>query len=207
MKTTVVAGIGFAGVGVVAALTALAGCAGQDPVAEEHIAQVGEELWLSGASYDPPSGFAPTQCTVTNPSTGETLTMHCCPDWQSGRRHMAMIGGNPASNVFKCARLATDFVSTLPVEMHNGTRVKDGVTFLACPSRYVMVGLHAALGRVACARAPGALVVEQVNGPPSATTDWSGMHVCPPANPNPSYFGYAMAGINLSQNKFLCVSN
>jgi hypothetical protein len=144
---------------------------------------------LGNVLYDPPSGSAPTQCTV-RASDGTWTSMHCCP---SG---YAMIGARVDSNVFKCAQLFDT----------SGSRTADKWTqrnnMHACPFGSVMVGLRNDQNVLACQTLPSnPIISEQID---YGTNDNWPMHVC---NPDGTNAYSTLTGIRADQNRFSCGKN
>ena len=130
---------------VVSVATLLGACQGTEDLPDE-VEVVMSPLTLNDSRTDP--GTNPTVCTVGG------ITMHCCPEWQSGHLHYVMIGVNLAANSFKCARLVNEpggMHQLAPTLNQANTNILDqGYTFQAACNSGVMVGLHWDLKRVAC---------------------------------------------------------
>jgi len=201
---------------VLSAIAMVVGCGAENGQSSaDNVGEVSQAVQLGDAVYDGP--MAPTLCTVRDPTNGEVMRTHCCPDWETGKWHSFMIGANVGQNVWRCARIPFTNVSSLPVELSKGVvRSKNGVQFLTCPGGMGMVGLSydtdpladRTLRRVVCARL-------SARPPLAESTDFNGldpsipMHVCSPfvAGSGPFNAGL-MTGISttLSQNVLLCAS-
>jgi hypothetical protein len=184
-----------------AAFSVSCGTADEPPLAEE-VDVVMDPLQLYQAQNDPVfSGGSPTVCTIGG------VTMHCCPNWQTGNNHYVMIGVNLATNTFRCARLDDYWPHREPVTLAPaGATQYQSVTFdPACPGG-AMVGLHWDQKRVACAKVSGRHgeglhpFVDYNPGPP-------GMKFCEDFSGSTSA-GRVMAGIRRNDpSTFLCLQH
>lgn len=177
------------------------GASQEDPPLPEQVDVDTQNLELYEAANDPTLGGPVTVCNVGG------VSMHCCPNWQTGKTHYVMVGLNLSTNTFRCARLINSSTNMGQVTLAPaGTyQLQDGTKFLpACPSGQAMVGLHWDLKRAACTSVnPGNFgLVGYVD---ITQPDATGMKYCQPAFGGSTTAGSLMNGIaeNYPNRKFL----
>lgn len=134
--------------GALSAMLLPAGCQPSDGAQDVDVVDVSAtSLTLNEERLDPPAGGSVTACTIGG------VTMHCCPEWQTGRLHYVMIGMNLSTNTFRCARLPNFSGNSAEVTLApQGSTFQDSREFNpVCPGTKAMVGYHFGLKRVACA--------------------------------------------------------
>ena len=190
-------------IGALFVTTLLVGCQGADDadLPDEVEVQM-SPLTLDGPITDPAAPTLPrTVCTVGG------ITMHCCPEWQSGRLHYVMIGVNLATNSFRCARLVNEpggMNAQPPFLNPANTNILDqGFTFQAACTSGVMVGLHWDQKRVACVpiQAPQQLVNSVDMGQPQNGFRYCGLNFGGSTNAGKVMIGMATSNPNVLRCK------